>query len=51
VWAPSTYARGLLDRGDLDEELRAAAASGVDRIQRRTIGRVVPEAFTHGTAA
>jgi predicted metalloprotease len=51
VWAHSTYDRGLLDRGDLDEALRAAAAVGDDRIQRRTIGRVVPEAFTHGTAA
>jgi uncharacterized protein len=51
VWAHSTYDRGLLERGDLDEALRAAAAVGDDRIQRRTIGRVVPEAFTHGTAA
>jgi predicted metalloprotease len=51
VWAHSTYDRGLLERGDLDEALRAAAAVGDDRIQRRTIGRVIPEAFTHGTAA
>jgi uncharacterized protein len=50
VWAHSTYDRGLLERGDLAEALRAAAAVGDDRIQRRTIGRVVPEAFTHGTA-
>ena len=50
MWAHSTYDRGLLERGDLAEALRAAAAVGDDRIQRRTIGRVVPEAFTHGTA-
>jgi uncharacterized protein len=51
VWGHSTYDRGLLERGDLDEALRAAAAVGDDRIQQRTIGRIVPEAFTHGTSA
>jgi predicted metalloprotease len=51
VWGHSTYDRGLLDRGDLDEALRAAAAVGDDRIQRRTIGRVIPEAWTHGSSA
>jgi predicted metalloprotease len=51
VWGHSTYDRGLIDRGDLDEALRAAAAVGDDRIQQRTIGRVVPEAWTHGSSA
>jgi predicted metalloprotease len=51
VWGHSTYDRGLLQRGDLDEALRAAAAVGDDRIQQRTIGRIVPEAWTHGSAA
>ena len=51
VWGHSTYDRGLLDRGDLDEALRAAAAVGDDRIQKRTIGRVIPEAWTHGSSA
>jgi uncharacterized protein len=51
VWGHSTYDRGLLERGDLDEALRAAAAVGDDRIQRRTTGRVFPEAWTHGSAA
>lgn len=50
VWAHSTYTRGLLQRGDLQEALRAAAAVGDDRIQRRTIGRVIPELWTHGSA-
>jgi predicted metalloprotease len=51
VWAHSTYDRGLIDRGDLDEALRAAAAVGDDRIQKRTIGRVIPETWTHGSSA
>jgi len=34
----------------VDEGLRAAAAIGDDRIQRRTQGQVVPESFTHGTS-
>jgi predicted metalloprotease len=51
VWAQSTYDRGLLERGDLQEALRAAEAVGDDRIQRRTIGRVIPEQWTHGSAA
>jgi uncharacterized protein len=50
VWAHSAYTRGLLERGDLQEALRAAAAVGDDRIQRRTIGRVIPELWTHGSA-
>ena len=50
VWAHSVFAEGDLEEGDLAEALDAAAAVGDDRIQRRTIGRVVPEAFTHGTA-
>jgi predicted metalloprotease len=50
VWAHSTYERRLLERGDLDEALRAAAAVGDDRIQRQTIGRVIPETWTHGSS-
>jgi predicted metalloprotease len=50
VWAHSTYDRGLLERGDLDEALRAAAAVGDDRIQKRSTGRVNPETWTHGSA-
>ena len=50
VWGHSTYERGMLERGDLDEALRAAAAVGDDRIQRRTTGRINPETWTHGSS-
>jgi predicted metalloprotease len=51
VWGHSTYERGLLERGDLAEAIRAAAAVGDDRIQKRTIGRIQPETWTHGSGA
>ena len=51
VWANHAQrARNILERGDLEEGLRAAAAVGDDTIQRRSQGYVVPDAFTHGTA-
>ncbi len=50
VWAHSTYERGLLEEGDLEEGLTAAASVGDDRIQAETTGRISPETFTHGTA-
>lgn len=42
--------KGILEEGDIEEGLRAASAIGNDTIQRRTQGRVVPDAFTHGTS-
>lgn len=39
-----------LEPGDLEEGLKTANAIGDDMIQKRTQGRVTPEAFTHGTA-
>lgn len=51
VWGYSTARRNLLEPGDVEEGLRAAAAIGDDRLQRRTQGYVVPESFTHGTSA
>jgi len=51
VWARSTYDRGILESGDLEEGLTAAAAVGDDRIQQQTQGRIDPETFTHGTSA
>ncbi len=51
VWAHSTYERDLLEPGDVEEGLQAAAAVGDDRIQERTTGRIQPEAWTHGSAA
>jgi len=50
VWARSTYDRGILESGDLQEGLGAAAAVGDDRIQTKAQGRIDPESFTHGTA-
>jgi predicted metalloprotease len=50
VWAHhADRSRQLLEQGDVEEGLRAAAAIGDDRIQRRTQGEVVPESFTHGS--
>ena len=39
-----------LDRGDIEEAMRAANQIGDDAIQSRTQGRVTPHAFTHGTS-
>ncbi len=51
VWAyQAERGRHVLEPGDLDEALNAAAAVGDDRLQRRSQGYVVPESFTHGTA-
>lgn len=52
VWAHhAEESRGILERGDVEEGLRAAAAIGDDRLQRRSQGYVVPETFTHGSSA
>lgn len=51
VWAFTTYERDILESGDLDEGLEAAAAVGDDRIQRQSGGRVTPENWTHGSSA
>jgi predicted metalloprotease len=50
VWARSTYDRGILESGDLQEGLQAAASVGDDRIQSQAQGRIDPETFTHGTS-
>lgn len=48
VWAH--HNRQYLEEGDIQEALSAASAVGDDAIQKRTSGRVVPDAFTHGTS-
>lgn len=50
VWGHYASTRGLLEPGDAEEGLRAAAAIGDDTLQRRGQGRVVPESFTHGSS-
>lgn len=50
VWAHFANRDGLVEAGDLEEALRAAAAVGDDMIQRRTQGVVVPDSFTHGSS-
>jgi uncharacterized protein len=51
VWAHSTQQRNLLESGDVDSGLKAAAAVGDDRLQRMSRGTVNPETFTHGSSA
>ena len=43
--------RGILEAGDIEEGMGAAAAVGDDRLQQASRGRVVPESFTHGSSA
>jgi predicted metalloprotease len=50
VWGHSTARRDILERGDVEEGLNAAAAIGDDRIQEQTTGDVRPEGFTHGSS-
>ena len=50
VWGHYAGRKGLLEAGDAEEGLRAAAAIGDDRLQRQSQGRVVPESFTHGSS-
>ena len=50
VWGHSTDQRGILETGDVEEGLGAAAAVGDDRIQKTATGRVNPETWTHGSS-
>ena len=52
MWAH--YAEEMLntlEAGDIDEAANAAASVGDDNLQKKFQGRVVPDAFTHGTSA
>ena len=52
VWAHhANNARQLLEQGDVEEAINAAARIGDDALQRGSGGAVVPESFTHGTSA
>ena len=49
VWA--NHSKKYLERGDIEEAMRAANAIGDDAIQRQMRGRMMPHSFTHGTSA
>lgn len=51
VWGHSTSQRNLLEAGEVQQGLNAAAAVGDDRLQRMSRGSVNPESFTHGSSA
>jgi len=52
VWAyHANQARHVLEPGDIEEALAAAAGVGDDRLQQQARGYVVPESFTHGSSA
>jgi predicted metalloprotease len=51
IWAAhANRTRRLLEPGDVEEGLSAAAAVGDDRIQMASRGYVSPESFTHGSS-
>ncbi|MFO0687714.1 MAG: neutral zinc metallopeptidase [Myxococcota bacterium] len=51
VWGNQAGRRDVLEPGDIEEGLRAAAAIGDDRLQRMSGSGVHPESFTHGSSA
>ena len=50
TWARSADDRQLLEQGEINEALNAAAAVGDDRIQQQTTGRIDRESWTHGSS-
>ena len=52
VWANHAQKmKGILEKGDIEEALNAANAIGDDKLQKESQGRIMPDAFTHGTSA
>jgi uncharacterized protein len=51
VWAHHTKSEQILEPGDIEQGLGAAAAVGDDRLQRATTGQVSVDSFTHGSSA
>jgi predicted metalloprotease len=52
IWAHHNHkSQAILEPGDVEEALNAAAAIGDDALQRKSQGHVVPDSFTHGTSA
>jgi uncharacterized protein len=51
IWAHNAdRSRQLLETGDIEEGLNAAAAIGDDRLQKQSRGHVSPDSFTHGSS-
>ena len=50
VWGRNTYENVVLERGDIDEGLAAAAAVGDDRLQKQAGAEVNPDTWTHGSS-
>lgn len=51
IWAHQTQqSKQIMESGDLEEALNAAAQIGDDALQKKSQGHVVPESFTHGTS-
>jgi predicted metalloprotease len=51
IWAAhANLSKKILEPGDVEEGLNAAAAIGDDRIQMASRGYVSPESFTHGSS-
>ncbi len=51
IWGHSANERNVLEPGDVEEALNAAASIGDDRLQRMSGRTVHPESFTHGSSA
>jgi predicted metalloprotease len=52
IWAHHAQRqRQIIEQGDVEEAINAAASIGDDRLQKRSQGYVVPESFTHGSSA
>src|SRR5262249_27027165 len=51
IWAHYTKSEQILEPGDIEQGLAAAAAVGDDRLQRATTGQVDVDSFTHGSSA
>jgi hypothetical protein len=50
VWGNASKKRDLLEEGDIEEGLRAAASIGDDTLQKQGGGTVSPESWTHGSS-
>ena len=52
VWGSrADAAKNIIEPGEIEQALNAAAQIGDDRLQQQSQGRVVPESFTHGSSA